>query len=301
MRRILCATDSLPKSEAAIDRAGLLAQQLGAEVSLLHVVSPTASGRAFEESLQIAISCMKSRGRRPMWRRGPLPEVMVRAGNPARLILDTIEQREIDLLVLGAHHKRSIFDALEGTIAEKVLSARKCPVLVVRNEAKADYRDVLLALDLSRESAAAARAANSMLRKDDGRGIVVHAWQPPYKGTLRSVGVGVDQILAYSDYSSQEAHMEIRRLLSREGADVRRYRIEVMDAHAAPAILRAVEMYQPDLLVLGTRGHGKLGRAVLGSVANRLLSSVETDVLVVPRVTVKSSSLEAITSAARVE
>ena len=55
MRRILCATDFLPKSEPAMDRAGSLAQQFDADLSLLHVVSPISTERAFEESLQIAI------------------------------------------------------------------------------------------------------------------------------------------------------------------------------------------------------------------------------------------------------
>jgi universal stress protein E len=274
---------------------GLLAQQLGAEVSLLHVVSPTSSERAFEESLQIAIARVKSRGRRPMWRHEPLPEVTVRAGNPARLILATIEQRQIDLLVLGPHRKRGILDALEGTIAGRILSARKCPVLVVRCEAETRYRDVLLALDLSRECAAAVRAANRLLENADGRAVVIHAWLPPYKGMLRSVGVGMDQILSYSDYCSRQATTGIRQLLAREGVDSRRYRIDVVDAHAAPAIVRGLEVYRPDLLVIGTRGHGRLGRALLGSVANTLLSSIECDVLVVPRGSMRFSNAEEIT------
>lgn len=40
IRRILCATDLSPASEPAWDEAGLLARLLGAEVVLLHVVSP---------------------------------------------------------------------------------------------------------------------------------------------------------------------------------------------------------------------------------------------------------------------
>ena len=66
MTRLLCATDLLPKSEAAIDRAALLAQELGADLSLLHVVSPVTSERVLEHSLQTAIARMKSRARPPL-------------------------------------------------------------------------------------------------------------------------------------------------------------------------------------------------------------------------------------------
>jgi universal stress protein E len=37
--KILCATDLLSKSDSAIDRAGMLVDQLEADLLLLHVVS----------------------------------------------------------------------------------------------------------------------------------------------------------------------------------------------------------------------------------------------------------------------
>jgi universal stress protein E len=63
--RLLCATDLLLKSDRAFDRAGILAGDLAAQLSLLHVVSPTASERALEQSLQIAVARMKSCVRPP--------------------------------------------------------------------------------------------------------------------------------------------------------------------------------------------------------------------------------------------
>src|SRR6185312_3729452 len=89
--RILCATDLLPKSDAAIQRAGLLGDQLGADVTLLHVVAAD-SERVLERTLQMAQRQMKSRGRPPLWRSMGLPHIGVRTGHPARLILDTLRQ-----------------------------------------------------------------------------------------------------------------------------------------------------------------------------------------------------------------
>lgn len=149
----------------------------------------------------------------------------------------------------------------------------------------------MLALDLSNESAAAVRVADSLLHDIDARAMVVHAWQPPYRGMLRSVGVGVDQILAYSIYSRREVMTEIRQLLVREGAQSHRFDIDIVDAHAATAIKNAMAVHKPDLLIMGTRGHGPVRRALLGSVANELLSSAECDVLVVPRGAMKSAKI----------
>lgn len=289
MMKMLCATDLLPKTEPAIERAGLLAQQQGANLSLVHLVSPASSERVFEQSLAIAMARTKARARRPLWRYGAEPAVIVRAGNPARLILDTIGQHGTDLLVLGPHRRRGVLDALEGTIAEKIIRARKCPVLMVQRDAAVRYRNVLLALDRSAELAAAVRVADALLRQADARMIVVHAWQPPYNGMLRAVGVEMNQILAYSHDSRQEVLAELRRLLVSQGVESHRYEIDVVDAHAASAIKRAVEAYEPDLLVMGTRA-GPLRRALLGSVANEVLSSVDCDVLIVPRGSVRAKT-----------
>ena len=43
------------------------------------------------------------------------------------------------------------------------------------------------------------------------------------------------------------------------------------EGNPVQTILRAIGKRQPDLLVMGTRGDGRMRRAVLGSVANQLL------------------------------
>lgn len=289
MTRLLCATDLLPKSEWAIDRAGLLAGELQAGLSLLHVVSPGTSETILEQTLQVAIARMKARARPPLWRCGPVPDVGVRAGNPARLVIDTIERSQPDLAIVGPHRKRGVLDALDGTLAQKVLYSQHCPLLIVQQRADVAYRKVLLALDLSAESAAAVQATESLLLKSGGRGIVVHAWEPPYQGMLRAAGVKTAEIMSYSESARREVAMDLRDLISKQGADFRRYEVVIAQSHAVPAILRALEIYRPDVLVMGTRGDGRIRRALLGSVANQLMREVECDVLIVPRDSVKTS------------
>lgn len=283
MPKLLCATDLLPKSEAAIDRAGLLAQQLGAQLSLLHVVSPATSERNLEQALQMAITTLHSRARPPQWRHGPLADVAVRTGSPARLIRETIDEHSPDLLIIGPHRKRAVRDVLEGTIAEKILGTRQCPLLIVQGKADADYRNVLLALDISAECGAAVRAAESLVLSSTTQAMVMHVCEPPYQGMLRSAGVSSDEVVSYVEGSRREAVTLVRDLLKRESANHSRYGVVIGDSHPAPAIRRAIEMYQPDLLVMGTGGVGRMRRALIGSVANQILDTAECDVLVVPR------------------
>ncbi len=282
MPRLLCATDLLPKTEAAIDRAGLLAEQLQAQLSLMHVVSPVASELNLEQALQHAITGLNARARPPSWRAGPTPEVVVRTGNPARLIIDSIDKHRVDLLIMGPHRKRGMRDVLEGTMAEKILNTRQCPLLIVQQPAAAEYRQVLLALDVAEESGAAVRAAETLVLNPRAQAMVMHVCEPPYQGMLRSAGVGTQEIISYVNESRREAAGEIRDLLRRSSADHTRYGVVIGESHPARAIRRAVEMYQPDLLVMGTSG-GRVRRALIGSVASQVMDAAGCDVLVVPR------------------
>jgi len=291
MTRLLCATDLLPKSEAAIDRAALLAQELGADLSLLHVVSPVSSERALEQSLQIAIARMKSRVRPPLWSEQAMPDVIVRTGNPGRVILDTIAAEEPDLLIIGPHRKRGIVDALQGTIAEKAVSGRKCPVLIVQEGASTPYRNVLLALDGADASRRAVRVAEQLVLRDAAQATVIHACASLRHAVWHAAGGEAQAVTFSTDCSPNEATAAMRELLARESTDPARYALVVVDGTALPTIKRAVESLRPDLLVMGTRGDGRMRRAVLGSVANQLSRMAPCDTLIVPQLSSGASDV----------
>jgi universal stress protein E len=280
--KILCATDLLPKSDAAIERAGLLGDQLGADVTLLHVVAAADSERVLEHTLQVAQEQMRSRGRPPLWRSIGAPNVAVLAGNPARLILEALRQSMPGLLVLGGHRKRPLRDALEGTLAEKVLASRTCPVLFAQHHAQVPYRRVLLALDVSATAAAAIRAAEELVLTPESDARIVHACEPPHPGMIGYASGDFEAVTRYVEGWTQEAVRSMRGLLQGESANFTRYEVDIAGHEPVPAIMRAVEHHQPDLVVMGTRGGGRLHRALLGSVANRVLHEITCDALVVP-------------------
>src|SRR5690606_33749981 len=123
-----------------------------APLSLLHVVSPTTAERNLEQALQLAITGLKSRARAPEWRLGPPPDATVRTGSPVRLTADAIDRHRADRLIIGPHRKRRLRDLLDGTIAEKILNARQCPLLIVRRPAEAEYKQAMLPLDVAEEA-----------------------------------------------------------------------------------------------------------------------------------------------------
>jgi len=55
----------------------------------------------------------------------------VAEGSPAKVILETIEEEDVDLVVIGSSGKTGIDKFLMGSVAEKVVKSAKCCVLVI--------------------------------------------------------------------------------------------------------------------------------------------------------------------------
>ena len=280
--RILCATDLLLNSESAIDRAGILAQLLNADLSLLHVVAPSSSERLLSQNVAQATERLGSRSQVPLWRFGPTPNVLVRAGNLVVIAVQTANDIDANLVVLGVNRKRPISDAIVGTLAQRVLRKCRRPVLVVQRRVEGDYRDTLLALDMSASAAAIVTAAEELVIGDHTRTSVVHVHRPPHDGMLTSVGVAGEANTLYSQAEARKARIAIRKMLKRTSKNFTRYKIILDSGRAATSIPNVAERIDPDLLILGTRGHGTLRRALFGSVAGRVLAGAHWDVLVIP-------------------
>jgi nucleotide-binding universal stress UspA family protein len=281
--RILCGTDLLPKSDSALDRAGMLAKQLGAALTLLHVVPLTESERMLEQDIERARERLDSLARPPLWRHGRAPRVCVRTGRAARVLIDTATELGADLIVLGTHRRRLVGDALAGTIAQRLLSELRCPVLSVRRMPWHAYRNVLFALNHSKASANAVRAAEELVLAESTRASVVHAYRPPYEEMVTLGGVAWPVADAYLEGGRKEhARASLHDLLERASSDPSRYELILENATPATAVQHVVSRLKPDLLVVGTRGRGRWNRALLGSVASQILSRAKLDVLAVP-------------------
>ena len=59
-------------------------------------------------------------------------EILVERGNPVKLIIKCAEEKNCDLIVMGAHGHGALIDAMLGSTTQRVVRRSKTPVLVVR-------------------------------------------------------------------------------------------------------------------------------------------------------------------------
>ena len=137
---------------------------------------------------------------------------------------------------------------------------------------------ILLADDGSRytKKALAFLMANESLCGAGDELVVLHV-QPPVPPRVKTL-VGAAQVKDYYRDESEKVLAPIASFLKRHGT---RYRPLWRVGHPADEILAAIEDEKAQMLVMGTHGRGVVGRALMGSIAQQVLSSAKVPVLLV--------------------
>lgn len=276
-RKILLATDLSCRCDRALDRAAALAVEWGAQIVILHAIQRTETA-----------------GNIPSWWRRPLDprEVALRRvrddlpGNvdvqsvveyaePAPLILKTARQLGCELIVTGVVREETLGRAALGTTIEKVVRQAEVPVLVVNSRPRGSYRSVVVATDFSDASRAALESALALLPA--ARMSLFHAFEFPFDGFI-------DDKMAMRDAGARQAAAESQAFLNATPAVARSRRtIEKICEYGVPEWLLSdlAERGDADLVALGTVGRTGLANMLIGSIAQRLITRLPVDMLVV--------------------
>jgi nucleotide-binding universal stress UspA family protein len=146
-KRILAPTDFSSYADNALRTAVDIARQYQAAVFLLHVIdeniqqcaadyclSDTVMKEIEQESMAVSTDKLRQQITRVV---GPVADreisPQVTRGVPYDEILRQQEEKKIDLIVIASHGRTGILRILIGSVAEKIMRAAKCPVLLVRS------------------------------------------------------------------------------------------------------------------------------------------------------------------------
>jgi universal stress protein A len=135
-KHVLLATDFSDDSDVVIKKAVELAKQMGARLSLLHVVEPLPGyGYAFVGSAEIELQLVEE-ARKQLAEMGeefkvPKEDQHVEVGPTKVEINHVAEHLNVDLIVVGSHGRHGLGIIL-GSTANAVVHSAKCDVLTVR-------------------------------------------------------------------------------------------------------------------------------------------------------------------------
>ena len=107
--------------------------------------------------------------------------------------------------------------------------------------------------------------------------VVVLNLQVAFPGRVKTM-VGAATVKAYHLDETKKVLDPIEKLLKRHKLQ---FRVTTVVGSPAAEIVRAAQREKANLIVMGTHGHGLLGRAVMGSVAQRVVADSDVPVLLV--------------------
>jgi nucleotide-binding universal stress UspA family protein len=270
------ATDLSAASEAAIENETCLACLGRIGIGEMHLVTVIPSnvhsgmpGIDFEARRKRALARYES----VIEAAGFGVDTHVVRGTAHRRINGVAEAVGADLTVIGSRGKSPLANRVIGSTARNLARTSVVPLLVNRVERESDdpevlrqhlFRRMLYATDFS-ENAERAFEAFSYLRGAMREAMLVHVRTPKDP--------------APADDESAERLSALATQLEEWGIETR---TGVRRGDPAEEILAAEAAYEPATVLLGSRGHSRLRRLLLGNVSEDIVANARGNVFLVP-------------------
>ena len=205
----------------------------------------------------------------------------VRSEKGAAALLAQAEEQGADLIVIGDHRRRGLFDF--GRTARGVLAGADCPVWIQprgpEGSQPSPIQRVLAAVDLSEGTNDVLSAAASLAGRLDVPLEVVHVFVPPVFAYDVETGVAAGPSFVIDEVRTAERR-ELERLCAEFDWEGLEPAVRQVEGEAVETIADRAD--DGALLVIGTHEASTLQRAVLGSVAYASVKDRSGPSLIVP-------------------
>ncbi|MGN0947365.1 universal stress protein [Megasphaera sp.] len=202
-------------------------------------------------------------------------------GAPEVSILEEQKALPADLICMGRGGNQPLKNFLLGSVSTYVVTHAPCPILLARDEKKGPYRHILVPVDGSESSLQALEQAET-LAKGDGASLTV-LYVASISDSLHDTKVPdtmapqkLQELAEHMKTKGQNAFLRCKKQLSSDVPLQCLYRI----GSPGPVILQTAAEADADLIVMGSRGLGRIQSVLLGSVGRYVSSHSGLPVLI---------------------
>jgi len=206
------------------------------------------------------------------------------AGSPGPTIVEMARACRVDLVAVGSRGLGPYKGYLLGSVSDHVANHARCSVLLAKTPPKRTGR-YLLALDDSRYAVAVLRW---LWELDLSKGASIHLVKvfrsmeefPDPDGGEWVCACDRTAPAMFAPWGGAPAVLEA---MCEKGLDAKaaRVTVEVRFGQEVPEILASVRKFEPELLVIGAKGHYASAGSPLGNVARELVDHAPCSVLIV--------------------
>jgi len=281
-KNILYATDLSPAAAYAIPFVRRIAAHYEAHIFAFHVrppvnpMTPPAVWPSEEairvENLALGVELCNAFPALPV-------TPIVEEGDVLACLERTIEENNVDLVVLGTHGRTGIGKLLLGSVAEEIFRNVRCPVLTVgphaygSHAAGSQMREIIFATDLTPKSEAAAAYAVSLAEEFRARLILIHVARESE----------TDDLVSWYQFQAS-AEALLRKLVPEEAVAVCNPEFFVERGIPADRVVELAHFRESNLIVLAVKGDDGLHGAATHlpfAIAHKIVSTAECPVLTI--------------------
>jgi len=257
-KNILFATDFSEVSQHALLHALAMAKRYDSKLTVLHVAPPETQTPIPMDPVPLESDWQKKKAAVSLARLEdfePLHmyphETVLKQGNPWLEMSGTIEDKGIDLIVLGTHGRGVIGTLILGSVAEQVLRHATCPVLTIGPDVAPSLVDreqlshILFATDFSEGSLLALPYALSLAEENNAELTLMHVMEE-----LQPLPV------KYSKELLADYRQRLWDLVPEDANLWCKPQVAVEFGEAAGSIVREAHDRQVDLIVMGVHRGG---------------------------------------------
>lgn len=294
LRKIVVGVDFSPGAEVAAARAAEVAAQTGAELVLIHAATIAeepdvpASMRPTANALRGILTERLARDRAAI---ADLRERLQGGGitvsqllidrDPDDALVEAATELGADLIVTGTRDRGRLRRWLLGSVAEQVVRAASCSVLVTRGgDPDRGFERIVVGTDFSPAAEGALARAVELARP--GATIdAVHCFHVPLLSlTTAADAVPVEGYDSLRAELLADAHAHGDAALAAHAAAPVTIRFHLKEESPREAVCDLAEQHHADLVVVGSHGRRGLRRVLLGSVAEAVVRHAPCSVLV---------------------
>lgn len=289
---ILIPYDGSEASTAALDHGVAIAGTYDATVHLLHVVNVGTEIAATEMDDGEVMDTLTDVGQEVLSEAatraeeaGVAYEQDLHEGIPYEAIGEYANDRAIDLTVMGTAGRSGVREHLLGSTTDRVLRRTDAPVLIVPDADtvgtnRESYEHVLAPTDGSENAERAAPYGADIAQHANATLHIVTVVDVQAEGGAFSVG-GVSE--EFIEQLEEQGHESVTQFANRvDQTDDTNLRKTVIQGSPHEALREYIDENEIDIVVIASQGTSSLASQHLGSVADRIIRSVDKPILVVP-------------------
>jgi nucleotide-binding universal stress UspA family protein len=289
-RKILVPVDFSEYSDQSVKLAITLAAKFCAQITLFHSVLLFHEDIDEEEHLEAFERLVETKEAKRLKvmnahckmanRRGvDVKSVLKRGYSAADTILEHLNEKKYDLVIMGTHGRTGLTKWVLGSVAEKVVRHSRSPVLTVHKDWRVRLpKAILIPVDFSRSSKKAVRQGTALAKSLDAKVTILFAVEqedhPAYYAS------SFEPILKVNPKLKKDIKANLVKFAGIPDSEVR---YAIVEGKAHDKIKEYAETKRISMIVMATHGMSELEHFLAGSTTERVVALSPCPVLSIRR------------------